>query len=254
MDTRMSASCTAFQKGSNSGYPNEREPRYPGTGAGPYEDGLGATLEHPCELLERLLHDRERDDRRREDAVLVVERPFLVHPLVQRVDGRVRQFGIVPHALLEQAGERGEHERAVDPQLVHQLQARSRLPEGRDAAHRLADELAVRLALGVPVAEVLLLGTGSGHDFERRVGDVVADRAPDHDLGAPVQVDVVDGALVAVGQVTGEGVPRLVEVVVRVEDREVAGFRHGNRGYLILTTTSISENGRPPSWPPPKRP
>jgi hypothetical protein len=34
MATRMSCSTTLSQKGSNSGRPNEREPRKPGTGAG----------------------------------------------------------------------------------------------------------------------------------------------------------------------------------------------------------------------------
>ena len=76
------------------------------------EHGLGSPLHRPLELLDRLLDDRERDDRRGEDPVLVVELPLLVHPLVQRVDRRVRQLGVVAHALFEEAGQRGEHERA----------------------------------------------------------------------------------------------------------------------------------------------
>ena len=134
--------------------------------------------------------------------------------------------GVVAHALFEQAGEGREHQRAVDPELVHQLQAGSSLAERGEATHRLADQLTVRLALGIPVTEVLLLGARPGHDLERRVGYVVADAAPDHDLGSPVQVDVVDGALEAVREVTGEGFLRLVEVVVGVEDRKVACSRH----------------------------
>ena len=45
--------------------------------------------------------------------------------------------------------------------------------------------------------------------------------APDDDLRAAPHVDVVDGALVAVGQELRERVLRLVEVVVGVEHRDV---------------------------------
>jgi hypothetical protein len=137
------------------------------------------------------------------------------------------QFGVVPHALFEQAGQGREHERAVHAQLVHQLEPGPRLPEGRNAAHRLPDQLPVRLALGIAPAEVLLLRAGAGNHLEGRVGDVLAHRAPDHDLRAPVELDVVDGALVAIRQVPGEGVLGLVEVVVGVKDRKIADSRHG---------------------------
>ena len=195
----------------------------------PDEDGLGAALDTPLELLDRLLDDGQRDHRRGEDAVLVVEGPLLVHPLVEGVDGGVGQIEVVAHPLLEQAGQRREHERPVDAELVHDLEARRRLAEGGDGAHRLADDLAVGLALGVPVAEVLLLGPRLGHHLEGGVGDVLADRAEDHDLRAPVQLDVVDGALVLLGQVPGERFLGLVEVVVGVEGREVERCRHGSR-------------------------
>ena len=191
------------------------------------QHGLGAALDHPLELLDRLVHDRQRDHRRGEDAALVVELPGLVHPLVERVDHGVDQLGVVPHALLDQAGERGEHEGAVDALLVHQLDPGRRLAERRDRPHRLAEDLAAALALGVAVAEVVLLRAGPGDHVEGGVGDVVADRAPHHDLRAAPHVDVVDGALVAVGQVLGERLPRLVHVVVGVEHRDVEGGWHG---------------------------
>ena len=60
-----------------------------GDGRGPHEDRLGAALDHPLELLDRLVDDRQRDHRGGEDPVLEVERPLLVHPLVERVDDDV---------------------------------------------------------------------------------------------------------------------------------------------------------------------
>jgi hypothetical protein len=39
------------------------------------------------------------------------------------VDGDVHQLGVLLHALLEHAGERREHEGAVETLLVHELQA-----------------------------------------------------------------------------------------------------------------------------------
>ena len=66
--------------------------------------------------------DAQVDDRRREDPVLVVERPVLVHPLVEGVDDGVGGRRVVAQALLEQAGQGGPHEGPVDAQLVHQLE------------------------------------------------------------------------------------------------------------------------------------
>ena len=57
-----------------------------------------------------------------EDAVLEVERPLLVHPLVERVDDDVGRLGVVGEALLEQAGQGRPHDRPVDAELVHQLE------------------------------------------------------------------------------------------------------------------------------------
>jgi hypothetical protein len=149
------------------------------------------------------------------------------------VNDRVDRLRVVPQALLHQAGQGREHEAAVDAELVHQLDAGGGLAERRDAAHRLADELAVRLALRVAVAEVLLLRPRPGHDVERGVRDVVADLTLHHDLGPAPDLDVVDHPLVPVGQVPGEGVLGLIQVVVGVEDRVVAGTGHATKLRVI---------------------
>ena len=127
-----------------------------------------------------------------------------MEPFVEGVDHGVGEIGVVPHALLDQAGEGREHQRAVDALLVHQLEPGRGVPEGRDGAHGLAEDLPAALAVGVADAEVVLLGPRAGHDVEGRVGDVVADLAADDDLGPALDVDVVDGALVPVGQELGE--------------------------------------------------
>jgi hypothetical protein len=178
-------------------------------------------IDDPFELFDRLLDDRQRDDRGREDAALVAERPLLGHPFVEGMNHGVGRVGIVAQALLHEARQRGEHQRPVDAELVEQLEPRARLAERGQGSDRLAHDLAVRLAVRVAVAEVLLLRAGRGHDVERRVGDVVADLTAHDDLRAAVHLDVVDDAGVGVGDELGQRLTRLVHVVVGVEHREV---------------------------------
>ena len=59
MATRMSCSTTFSQNGSNSGSPNDRDPRKPGHGRRPDQHDTGAALDDPLELLDRLLDDRQ---------------------------------------------------------------------------------------------------------------------------------------------------------------------------------------------------
>jgi hypothetical protein len=92
--------------------------------------------------------------------------------------GVTNEFGVVLHALLDEARERREHEGAVDAQLVHELEPRRRLTERRDASHRLAEDLGERFPLRVAASELLLLGAGTGDEVERRVGDVLSAITP----------------------------------------------------------------------------
>ena len=193
-------------------------------------------LTHPFQLLDGLLDDGQGDHRGGEDAVLVVEAPHLVEPLVERVDDDVNRDRIVAQPLLDQAGQRREHQRAVDAQLVHELKARSGLEERRDGPHRLTEEFALALAVGVAELEVLLPGARLGDHREGRVRDVVADLAADRDLGAAVDLHVLDDVLVLLGQVLGQRLWRLVEVVVRVEQRkrDVDPMRQLAHGRLLF--------------------
>ncbi len=185
------------------------------------EDDLRPPLGHPLELLDGLLHDGEGDDRRGEDPVLVVERPGLVHPLVQRVDHDVERVDVVAQALLHEAGQRRPHERPVEAELVHQLEAGARLAERGRRLDGPAHDLAAALAVRVADLEVLLLGAGGGHAVEGRVRDVVADLALDGDLRPPVDLDVADDPRVRLREELGQRIAGLVHVVVGVEDRKV---------------------------------
>jgi hypothetical protein len=192
---------------------------------GAQQDHLGAALDDPLELHDGLLHDPRGDDGGGEDPVFVVEGPGLEDPLVEGVDhgrGRVR---VIAQPLLQHARERREHQRAVKALGVHQLQARGGRAEGLGSAHRFAEDRAAVLALGVADAEVVLHRPWTGHDLEGRVGDVLADRSLDDDLGAALHLDVVDDLLVTLGEELRERLTGLVEVVVGIEDRDVKG--HG---------------------------
>ncbi len=185
-----------------------------------HQDATRTALDRPLQLLDRLLDDRQGDDRGGENAVLIVEAPDLIEPLIQRMDQDVDGDRVVAQPLLEQAGQRREHQGAVQAQLVHLLQAWARLEKRRDRAHRLTEQLALALAVRVAELEVLLPGARAGDDLEGRVGNVVADLAADRDLGAPVDLHVLDVVLVLLGQVLGQRLRRLVEVIVRVEEGE----------------------------------
>jgi hypothetical protein len=184
------------------------------------QDRAGAALDGPLQFLDRLLDDGQRDHRRGEDAVLVVEAPHLVQPLVEGVDDDVDRERVVGEPLLDEAGQRREHQRPVEAQLVHLLQPRRGLEERRDGLHRLTEEFALALAVRVAELEVLLPGAGLGDDREGGVRDVVADLPLERDLGTPVDLDVLDDVLVLLGEVLGHRLRRLIEVIVRIEQRK----------------------------------
>jgi hypothetical protein len=94
MPTSTPDSWTSFQNGSNSGSANRPAPEaVSGHRGGADEDRPGAALDYVLELPDRLVDDRQVDDRGREDPVLEVEGPVLVHPLVERVHDHRVAFG-----------------------------------------------------------------------------------------------------------------------------------------------------------------
>jgi hypothetical protein len=138
----------------------------------------------------------------------------------------VNHLRVVAHALFEQAGERRKHQRAIDSELVHQFESRSRFAKRGDAAHRLARQFAHRLPLGVAVFVEVFVRTGARNDLERGVRDVIADRPAHDDLGAATHAYVVDRVLVLAREMPRERVLGFVQVVVGIEDGKITSTVH----------------------------
>jgi hypothetical protein len=144
------------------------------------------------------------------------------------------QVGVLPHAFLDEAGQGGEHQGAIDPLLVHEGQPGRRLAERGDRLDRLPEDLPPALPVGIAHSEVLLLGSRSGHDVEGGVRDVLAYPTPDDDLRPPPHLHVVDGAPVLLRQELRQRVAGLVEVVVGVEQGDAESrLRHDPFSSLV---------------------
>ena len=94
--------------------------------------------------------------------------------------------------------------------------------------------------------DVVAGAAGHRHLPERRVGDVVGDLVADGELGAAVDLDVLDDALVLAWEELGERVTVLVEVVVGVErlvrqlavgDLDVLAGSHAQPPWSLLAQT-----------------
>ena len=156
--------------------------------------------------------------------------------------------------LLEEAGQRREHQGAVESQLVHLLQAWAGLEERRDRAHRLAEQLALGLAVGVAVLEVLLPGARLGDDLEGRVGDVVADLTPDRDLRPPVDLRRTGrspctpwaGTWSAPPAARRDGYPRQRSETERLPDATTAPWNPPSQFARIIFSPRRYRNAPPP--------
>ena len=166
---------------------------------------------------------------------------MLVHPLVECVDDGHGDVGIVGDTAFEHAGERRPEQGAVDAHVLHEGQPRLRVEERVDARHgadlREAHLRITGCGLAVTLGDVTAVASRHSNLPERGVGDVLADLVPDGELGAAMDIDVLDNSLVLPGDELGESVPVLVEVVVGVEgrvgeaslpnvDEFLAGFAH----------------------------
>ena len=153
---------------------------------------------------------------------VVVERPVLDQPPVEGPEQVADRLGVVGQGLLVDHPEGGE-EQAPGQLLLCRGRARraSGSAVGRTDRLPAGQELHGVAVVGV-APEVVVHGPGKGHRVERRIGDGVADLAPDHVVAAPVDLAPLDdpGTERRV-EVPGEGVECLVVVVVCVEDRVV---------------------------------
>ena len=106
----MPASAIRAHMRSYTGSPGERENDGPRTGPeritttrAPDSSAYSTSASARAGIL-------QADVRRREDPLAVVERPVVVHPLVERVEHRVQRVGIVQQRLFDADAERREQE------------------------------------------------------------------------------------------------------------------------------------------------
>ena len=109
---------------------------------------------------------------------------------------------------------------AVTPCSSSSSKRAAGLAERRDRTHRLAGELAQRLALGIVARIEVHVRPGRRDHLERRVGDELGQHVAHDELLAPAQLDETEEVAVRLRQVAGERILGLVQMVVGVEDRK----------------------------------
>ena len=188
---------------------------------GPHHDVRAPVVGGPLELADRPVEVGEREVRRREDAVLVREAPVVVEPAVERGERLRDREDVVAEQLLVEDAERREQPDRLEPELVELGDAGVAVAVlGRDRL-AVAEELDRRLLVGV-APEVVVHRAGLGDRVEGRVHDRVADPAADHVVLAAVDLAPLHAAAAERGvEVAGEGVERLVVVVVGVEGEKI---------------------------------
>ena len=165
----------------------------------PHQYDFRAPVEQPLEFGHAALRDRRVHDRCGEDPIPVVERPFVVEPLIERVDDGARQFGVVGESDLEQTGQRREHQRGIETEFVEQRQPGLGGAELLAGTYRLSGQFSQRLAFRVVAGEVFGERPGPRDDFEGGVRDVVTDDVVDGDLRAPIHLHVLKESVVLLG-------------------------------------------------------
>jgi hypothetical protein len=168
MITGTPASCTRAQNGSNSGRNGDRVPRSPATGAGRISTTRAPRPSSRSNSAMPFVQHARGHDGRREDPALVVIRPLVVQPLVERAQRHHREGRVVLQPLLDQARQRRDHDGRMDALLVEQRQPRGGLAEGRDRAYRLPGQLPQRLSLGVVARVEVLVRAWPRDHLERR--------------------------------------------------------------------------------------
>ena len=148
-----------------------------------------------------------------------VETPVLVEPEVEGVHRRHRRLDVVLERFLDAAGERRQHEHRLEVLTVEDLHPRIAVLVLGMILHAVDLHQRGRVdALGDLAAEQQIQAAGFDDRIEGRVRDEVIDlTAHDRQGALAVGEHLHAAALELLGQVPGEGVDRLVVVVVDVD-------------------------------------
>ena len=215
-DDRDAGLLTRAQNGSKCSSPGESGPDAVCRGRAHHDDAC-ALVECPLELFDGPAHVGERDVGRREDAVLVVEAPVFFEPTVEGAERDPDGLGIVDEQLFVEHAEGREQPDRLETELVEHRDARVAVAVLGPDGLALGEHLDRVLALGV-AAEVVVQRAGLGDRGERRVHHGVAHAPADDVVLAAVDLAPLHGARPEPRvEVPGEGVERLVVVVVGVE-------------------------------------
>ena len=147
-------------------------------------------------------------------------------PQVQGVEQGLDGFRFVGEALLDHRRQGGQQDGGVDAFLVEDLQVGGAAVELGAGLDRGAAIFPEGQALGVLAPVPALVGTHLGHHLEGGVGDVVGDHTRHRELGAAVDLHVLEIPLEGLGQMAQEGFRRLVVMLVRIVDGVVGGRAH----------------------------
>ena len=156
-----------------------------------------------------------------------VETPVLVEPEIEGVHRCHRRLDVVFERFLDAAGERGQHEHRLEVLTVENLHPRIAVLVLGMILHAVDLHQRSRVdALGDLAAEQQIQAAGFDDRIERRIWDELIDLTGHDRKGALALGEHLDAAaLELLGQVPGEGVDRLVVVVVDV-DRPVVQRAH----------------------------
>ena len=179
--------------------------------------------EHPFDLVGERVGVDEGEHGCAVDPLVVREAPVVVEPAVERTERAHNAGGSSTRACSMPTP---RVRRKIAPVRPCRSMRRSRVavPVLRVLAHRVevAEERPHVLALRVPAAEVLVEGARLRHGVERRVGDEAVDPSADEQALLAVDLRPLHRALGELRlEVPGEGVERLVVVVVAVERLEL---------------------------------
>ena len=229
----------------------------------PGHDGGRPVGQGKLQLRHRCVNVGQRDVRRGEYAVLVGEAPVLAEPLVERPEHHSDALGVVLEHFLVEHAERGKQPNLADALGVHCGQSGVVVAvRGVDRGRR-PQELMGIFAVRIP-AEVLRECSGRADRVERRIGHGKIDLAPDHMALTTIDLGPLDDPTTQPGvKVSGEGVDRLVVMVVAVKDGMIEFHRTLLRALLYLAlrddpcahrTCLVSRFTRRPGSAPTSRP